>query len=111
MPGKLPFPRFLANTPIQIILTDGLTENGKPKETVIFDGKAIYDEKSKQVMDANRSLIHLSAKAIIEGDVSPGEDIEGFVVVEGGGRKRSIFRATRPRNPDGSVYSTELELM
>lgn len=52
----------------------------------------------------------MNAKAIIEGDIAPGRDIEGYVMVEGT-IKRSIHRAARPRNPDGSVYSTELELI
>lgn len=109
MPGKLPFPRFLARTPIKVILTDGLTEDGEPKEIVVFEGQCIYDEKSRQVLDDERRLIRLSAKAIIEGDISPGQDIAGHVQVNGGPAK-TIFRAQRPRNPDGSVYSTELEL-
>jgi len=61
-------------------------------------------------MDAERRLVQLNAKAIIEGDAAPGRDIEGYVMVEGA-MKRVIYRASRPRNPDGTVFSTELELM
>lgn len=110
MPGRLPFPRFLANTPIRVVLTR-LSEDGEPVEESIFEGKCIYNEKSKQVLDAERRLVSLSAVAIIEGDICPGKDIEGCVEVAGGGLTRSIFRGARLRNPDGSVFSTELELM
>lgn len=111
MAGRLPFPRFLANTQIEVVLTGGLDEDGAPVEVEVYEGKCIYDEKARQVLDDERRLVQLSAKAIIEGDICPGQDIEGFVQVAGSEIKRKIFRATRPRNPDGSVYSTELELM
>ena len=111
MPGKLPFPRFLARTPIKVILTNGLSEDGEPLTETIFDGLCIYDEQSRQVLDEQHRLVRLSGTAIIEGDICQGKDIEGYVQVAGGEAKRAIFRAARPRNPDGSVYSTELELM
>lgn len=110
MPGRLPFPRFMARTPMKVFLTAGLTEDGEPGEDVIFEGKCIYDEQSRQVLDDERRLVRLSATAIIEGDIYPGQDIEGYVEIDGG-IKRTIFKAARPRNPDGSVFSTELELI
>lgn len=109
MLGKLPFPKWACVTPIKVYLTE-LSEDGEPVESEVFDGKCIYSEKSRLIMDAERRLVQLHAKAIIEGDICPGEDIEGYVMVEGG-TKRTIYRAARPRNPDGSVFSTELELI
>jgi len=109
MLGKLPFPKWACVTPIKVYLTE-LSEDGEPVESEVFDGKCIYSEKSRQIMDAERRLVQLNAKAIIEGDIAPGRDIEGYVLVEGT-IKRIIYRAARPRNPDGSVFSTELELM
>lgn len=109
MLGKLPFPRWACVTPIKVYLTE-LSEDGEPVEQVVFDGMCNYSEKSRQIMDAERRLIQLNAKAIIAGDIAPGRDIEGYVLVEGA-IKRAIHRAARPRNPDGSVFSTELELM
>lgn len=110
MAGRLPFPRFLANTQIEVVLTGGLDEDGAPVEVEVYEGKCIYDEKARQILDDERRLVQLSAKAIIEGDINPGKDIEGYVLVEGT-IKRVIHRAARPRNPDGSVFSTELELI
>lgn len=106
--GKLPFPKWACVTPIKVYLT-ALSEDGEPVEELVFDGLCNYSEKSRQILDAERRLVQLNAKAIIEGDIAPGRDIEGYVMVEGT-IKRSIHRAARPRNPDGSVYSTELEL-
>lgn len=107
--GKLPFPRFLARTPVRVILTK-LSEDGEPVEELLYHGLCIYNEKSRQVLDAERRLVRLMGTAIIEGDICPGQVIEGYIEIDGGIR-HTIFRAARPRNPGGSVYSTELELI
>lgn len=107
MPGKLPFPKWILKTPVKVYQTE-LSDDGEPVEELIFDGLCCYDEKSKQVMDAERRLVQLCGKVIIQGDILPDKLIQGFVMF--GDIKRSIFRAARPRNPDGTVFSTELEL-
>lgn len=109
MLGRLPFPKWACVTPIKVYLTE-LSEDGEPGEELVFDGLCNYSEKSRQIMDAERRLVQLNAKVIIEGDIAPGKGIEGYVLVEGS-IKRTIYRAARPRNPGGSVFSTELELM
>lgn len=104
---KLPFPKWILNTPVKIYQT-GTSKYGEPIEDLIFDGLAFYDEKQRQVLNAERQLILLTGKVIIEGDIRPGQAIEGFVRV--GGIEKKIYGAQRPRNPDGSVFSTELDL-
>ncbi len=108
MKGKLPFPKWILNTPVKVYKTE-LSEDGEPVESVLFDGLAFYESKSRQVLDAERRLVTLTGKVIIEGDINPGKPIEGIVKVEG--QERIIFQAIRPKNPDGTVFSTELELM
>lgn len=107
MLGKLPFPKWILNTPVKIYQTE-LSEDGEPVETLLFDGKAFYEEKTRQILDKERRLVTLSGKVIAEGDINPGRLIEGFIQV--GEIKKDIFRSSRPRNPDGSIFSTELEL-
>ncbi|GKV55975.1 hypothetical protein NCCP2222_19220 [Sporosarcina sp. NCCP-2222] len=107
MLGKLPFPRWILNTPVTVCKTE-MSEDGEPVETLIFDGLASYDEKQRQVMNAERQLVLLSGKVIIEGDILPGKVIEGIVKI--GDIEKKIYGAQRPRNPDGSVFSTELDL-
>ena len=107
MLGKLPFPDWILVTPVQVYQAE-LSEDGEPVEDLIFDGLCCYDEKTKQVLDEERRLVTLSGKAIFKGDINPDKLIEGYVMV--GETKRTILRAARPRNPDGSVFSTELEL-
>lgn len=103
---RFPFPSWNQVTPVKVYQT----EQGRhgETETLIFDGKCFYDEKSRQVLDAERRLVLLSGLIIIESDINPGKVIEGYVVVNG--ERKNIYRAKRPRNPDGSVFSTELEL-
>lgn len=108
MLGKLPFPQWILVTPVKIYQTY-INEDGEPVENLIYEGLCNYSEKSKQTLDAERRLITLSGKVIVEGDVNPGKLIEGYVQI--GDIKKDIFRTSRPRNPDGSVFSTELDLM
>ncbi|MDP4144492.1 MAG: hypothetical protein Q8936_08430 [Bacillota bacterium] len=103
---KLPFPKFLANTDIEVYSTV-LGEEGE-EELPLYKGKCIYKDKIKQVMNAERQLITLSGKAVIEGDIKPGEVIQGFIKVNN--TKKKIYTAERPLNPDGTVFSTELNL-
>lgn len=107
MRGKLPFPKWILNTAVKVYQTE-LGEDGDPVEELIFDGLSFYDEKMKRVMDVQRGLVLLSGKVIIQGDILPDKLIEGFVQI--GSERKNIYRAARPRNPDGSIFSTELEL-
>lgn len=100
---ELPFPDFLLNTPVTVYKTE-LGEDG-PEEEKIFEGKCIYTDKSKQFMTAEKQLITLTGKVVIKG---PLEIDEGYVIV--GNKKKIVYNIERPLNPDGSVFSTELNL-
>ncbi|MGL4108320.1 hypothetical protein [Clostridium sp. LP20] len=103
---KLPFPKFLANTEIEVWF-EGTNTDGDYKEEIIFKGKCIYTDKSKQVLNAERQLITLSGKAVIEGYIYNGP-FEGYIVVNE--IEKKIYSIERPLNPDGSIFSTELSL-
>ncbi|SHJ52102.1 hypothetical protein SAMN02745163_02056 [Clostridium cavendishii DSM 21758] len=103
---KLPFPKFLAKTDIKVCSTT-LGEDGE-ETTQLYTGKCIYTDKTKQVMNAERQLITLTGKAVIEGDINPGKLIQGFIEVNN--IKKNIYGTERPLNPDGTVFSTELSL-
>ena len=105
---KLPFPKWILNTPVKVYQTF-INEDGEPVETLLYEGLWNYNEKSKQTLDAERRLVTLSGKVIIEGDINPGKLIEGYIKI--GDIKKDIYKSSRPRNPDGSVFSTELELI
>lgn len=103
---RLPFPNWLLNKSI-LISQSVLSEDGEPVEESIFDGRCIYSEESKTVTTDERISVHLTGRAIVPGDV--GELKTYHVVIDG--VKRTVARVLKPRHPDGSVFSTELELM
>jgi len=104
---KLPFPDWILVTPIEVY-AEIAGEDGISEES-IFDGKCNFSEKSRTVLNEQRQVVNLSGKAIFKGDIYPGKLVKGHVVLNG--IKRTIHRSRKPRNPDGSIYSTELDLM
>lgn len=147
---KFPFPKWLPKIPVRVYW-EGTDSDGEYRNFLLYDGTAFFDEKTKQVMDAERRLVMIAGLLIIEGDIAPDSDmwpedggmdedreidpdrwflpdgpsyeilqqflgprmiddgkIEGYVMVNG--QRKAIFRAHRVRNPDGTVYSTELML-
>lgn len=104
---KLPFPKWLANTEIEVWYL-GTNTDGDYEEKKIFEGKCIYTDKAKNILNAERQLINLSGKAVIEGSIYSGP-FEGYIIKEG--QKKKVYSIEKPLNPDGSVFSTELSLI
>lgn len=104
---KLPFPDWCLVTPIKVY-AEIPGEDGV-EEVLIFDGKCNFSEKSRTTLNEQRQVVELSGKALFKGDIYPGKLIKGFVEIDG--TKRTIHRCRKPKNPDGSIYSTELDLM
>lgn len=104
---ELPFPTFLLNTNIKVYQS-GVNSDGEYKESLIYEGKCIYDDKAKQVMTAEKQLVTLSGKVIIKGDILLDQKIEGYVIMND--EKKVIYNYQRPKNPNGSTFSTELNL-
>ncbi|MCI9976810.1 MULTISPECIES: hypothetical protein [Clostridioides] len=105
---KLPFPKWILVTPVKIYSTY-ISEDGEPIESLILDGMCNYSEKTKQTLDKERKLITLVGKIICEGDIYPNKILQGYIEIQG--NKRDIYRVSKPRNPDGSIFSTEIELI
>lgn len=103
---KLPFPYFLANTFVEV-WNCGVDSDGENQEEMVYAGKCIYSDKTKQILDAERRLVTLSGTVTIPGGISQNI-IEGYVKVNG--IKKTIYSSQRPLNPDGTVFSTELNL-
>ena len=108
---KLPFPAHLANVPCAItIYEDGVSEDGGPIVAAEIETKCIFSEHARRVIDADGKVITLEGKAIIKGDIAPDavSISNGVFVVFG--RTYEIHAGHRPRNPDGSVHHSELEI-
>lgn len=107
MRGKLPWPKFMENSTCRIVKEVDGTYG--PTETELYNGKAIYDPKGKSVMTAEKQIIFITGKFVIQGDINPGEPtFKGYVKHQGA--KRQIFETLKVLNPDGTVYSTEVTL-
>ena len=105
MIGKFPKPpSIMMNTDIEIIQEidgeDGVTE------VLVYKGKCYYEEAIRRVLDENRQVVELSGLAIVYTNLVFNK---AFIRIDG--KTRTIYRTSRPRNPDGSVYSTEMELI
>lgn len=104
-------PDAVCKTPVKVIMTEGVNEDGSPRETTLFEGMCNYSEKARSVLDAEHRLVELGATVLINGDAAPGdESITGYVVINSG-KPRRIYRSSRARNPDGTVNYTSLELI
>lgn len=103
---KLPFPYFLANTFVEV-WSCSVDSDGEYIEKMIYSGKCIYTDKTKQILDAERRLVTLSGVVTIPGQIIQNI-IEGYVRVNG--MKKTIYSSRCPLNPDGTVFSTELNL-
>ena len=87
------------------------TEDQGPIKTVIYDGLAIYDEKSKIVYGKDSKQISLSGMLIIHGDVQALEGktaFQGFVQI--GAERKQIYAVRKPKLL-GVIYSTEVDLL
>ncbi|MFS8541623.1 MAG: hypothetical protein LOD89_05985 [Tissierellales bacterium] len=104
---KLPFPDWCLVTPIKVYAEEE-TEDGV-EEKLIFDGKCNYSEKTKTTLNEQRQVVELTGKVLIKGDIYSEKPIKGYVEINN--EKRTIYRSRKLRNPDGSIYSTELDLM
>ena len=109
---KLPFPDWLANVDYELVLNaEGISEDGEPIGSVETSGKCIFSEKAKRIIDSEGKAIILNGKVIIKGDIAPSLKTvsDGNITING--RVYEIYVGNRPRNPDGTIHSTQFEVM
>ena len=94
------------------IYQEGLSEEGEPLTSLdLNDQKCRFVEKTKIIISSDGKKVELIGKVILLGDIAPNiKKISGGEVIINNS-KYEIYQASRPRNPDGTVYMTILELM
>lgn len=107
---KLPYP----NTDlvdITIYLSGGsMDENGAPIVLDPIVTKCTLNESNLFIRETNGKLIRLESKVYIRGDIAPDVlHLDGKAKLFD--KEYNLYRASRPRNPDGSVHHTKLELI
>lgn len=113
IPDKLPnLPKAMFRTPCSIVINqEGLSEDGEQLESLIYTGKCCFSEKRKHIMNAEKQIIQLEGSAVLVGDIAPTLPSACTGTFTVGVSTYSIYSLKRPRNPDGSVHHTSLELM
>lgn len=109
---KIPFPDWLLQIDYSLSLNaEGISEDGEPISSVESNGKCIFSEHSRRIIDSEGKQITLSGKCIVKGDIAPSLKSVSDGVITINGRTYEIYSGSRPRNPDGSIHSTQFELM
>lgn len=113
IPNKLPrLPKKMFNQEWTISIDqEGLTKDGEPLTAATVTEKCWYSGKAHQVMNAEKQLIRLEGVLIALGDLFPTLSVIATGSVSKDGITHKIYKCERPRNPDGTVYATVLELM
>ncbi|MEG1407501.1 MAG: hypothetical protein RSD23_06550 [Ruthenibacterium sp.] len=101
-------PAAMCCVPVVLHLTDGINENGTPREVLTLATVCNYSGKAGWSMDAQRQLVKYTASALFTGDLAPQlQNLTGTATLLGGAMTISGF--CRARNPDGTVNYVKLE--
>ncbi len=107
----LPFPEQLLVTDYSITLNqEGISEDGEPISAFTGSGKCIFSEKAKRIIDNEGTQITLVGKVIVKGDIAPSLKSVSDGVITINGCSYEIHTASRPRNPNGTIHSTQFEV-
>lgn len=107
----LPFPEQLLVTDYSITLNqEGISEDGESMSAFTGSGKCIFSEKSKRIIDSEGKQITLVGKVIVKGDIAPSLKSISDGVITINGCDYEIHGANRPRNPNGTIHSTQFEV-
>ena len=108
---ELPFPDWLLNTNYSIVLNEeGISEDGEPIKSFESSGKCIFSEKAKRIIDSEGKQITLVGKVIVKGDIAPSLKSVSDGVITINGCSYEIHTGNRPRNPNGTIHSTQFEV-
>ena len=101
---KLFVPKYVLNDRVKVYQETN-TEAGT-QSRVIYEGACNFNQKQRQILTPQKELVAVGGTVIIYEDILPGEWIDGMVEING--KTRQILSSTRFKNPDGTIYSTEL---
>ncbi len=91
---------------------EGISEEGEPLMALeLKNQKCRFVEKTKVIINSDGKKVELVGKIILLGDIAPDiKKISGGEVIVNNS-KYEIYQASRPRNPNGTIHHTTLELM
>ena len=115
--------RLLNNKCDVKLYQEGLSEEGEPLTSLNLENQRCrFVEKTKIIITADGQKVELVGKVILLGDIAQkikkisGGEVSNIITMINGKEvvnesKYKVYQASRPRNPDGSVHHTTLELM
>lgn len=110
MNAKLPYLDQWDVTPCTVTLFGGLDDDGAPEVVGSWSGMCNYSERVRRVQNKDGQWVSLAAVLHMKGDILPDVIFSsGLASVETSG-EHIIASYSRPRNPDGSVNHTRIEL-
>lgn len=113
MIGKLPYFDWWDVTPATITLAgEGMNEDGVPNQAIEWSGNVNFSEKARRIQNADGLWVNLSGVVHVKGDILPGVISKtGTVQIKGYEQSFTIISINRPRNPDGTVNHTRIEVI
>ena len=111
MSGHYPLPR-VDECICTSLYQEGLSEDGEPLTSLNLENqKCRFVETTKVIISPDGRKIQLVGKVILLGDIAPTirKISGGQVIIDD--IQYEIYQTSRPRNPDGTVHHTTLELM
>lgn len=111
MIGKLRYPEWADVTPATIVFDGEPTEDGSDPAGTVWTGNVNLSEKSRRVQDSDGRWISLACVIHVKGDILNGSEFKGGRVTVAGFTNRTIINLYRPRNPDGTVNHTRIEVI
>jgi len=104
-------PDRICQTDITVVIYgEGVSETGSPIIVSNEELKCNYQDNAYTKLTAEQKIVTLSGKAYFNGDICPRQAIISGGYVEVHGVKRTIYKGTKSRNPNGTVNFTVLEL-
>lgn len=104
-------PRF-CKTPVYVALYgEGVTEDGAPEIICENTYNCNYQETVKTVFTEQQKKVQVNGVILIPDDIAPEHPTISGGFVEIFGARREIIKATKARNPDGTVNFTELDVI
>lgn len=104
--------RLLNNKCDVVLYQEGLSEEGEPSTSLdLRNQKCRFVEKTKIIISPDGKKVELLGEVILLEDIAPQiKKISGGEVIINDS-KYEIYQASRPRNPDGTIHHTTLELL
>ena len=112
MSNYLEYPDVLLQTPCKITVYDkSPAEEGEPKKVLEWEGKCRYSDKSNVQYTEGKKKINITGALDVKGDIAPELSTLAGAAVEVNNGTFTVYKFARPRNPDGAVHHTKLELI